>query len=343
MSASQRMWDPFDGEINFKQEVVAKPRKGIKLPDWIRSVAGILLLVGFALFFVGFFYRDILWVAAPCAFGGAIVLLGADYLNNSEKRIDFLLYQLAKKNNWGFEILPSTNAEKHAAVKHLIDEKRKQGRHVEGELPMDPRIRRVRDRVGDLLDMKVGRMTMIDIDAFFWGNTTKAIPFWMAFGIVQSDMTLAAPSLKTDAYGNTGNQAYLLQMLCAYKLDRDTDIRARLLHESILGESRHDFQTESVEFNRQFNISIADRRGNVPENASAYHQALLQALTPATQATLIELKRKYDVQVVIENDIVFYAGWDKVNTSDFDVVGEHLSAISEAFADSAVSFKRYVE
>ncbi|MEP1931970.1 MAG: hypothetical protein ABJJ37_11880 [Roseibium sp.] len=341
---SKTMWDPFVGEVDFHQQSVANPREGIEIPDFFRSLAGVLVLAGFVICFVGIFYRDALWLGVPSLCIGLVGLLGIDHLNNKDGKIRWLLYQLAEANRWAFEVLPSTNLQKNEALKRPANQPRENGSARQpGEIPMDPRVRRVYDRVGDLLTGKVGRVTVLDIDAFFWGETRKSVPFWMAIGVVQADMTLAAPSLKTDAYGNTSNQAYMLQMLCAYRLDRDTGIRARLLHESVTGESRHDFQTESIDFNRKFNISIADRKGNTPEDADAQYQALLQALSPATQATLIELKRKYDVQLVIDGDTVFYAGWDKVNSSDFSIVAEHIVTVTEAFAESAVSFKHFVE
>ena len=341
---TSKLWDPFVGEIDFRQEEVRKPRTGIKIPGWLQSATGILILLGILLFVVAIFYRDALWLGVPCIGIGVAGMLGADYLSNKELQVDWLLFDLAKQKNWAFEVLPSTNRQKAEALEQLLSQSRKDNEERQaGMMPMDPRLKRIHERVGDLLRVKIGRVTMLEIDAFFWGETESEIPFWMAIGLVQSDMTLAASSLKTDRFGNTGNQAYLLQMLCAYPLDRDTNIRARLLHENVVGESRRDFQTESVEFNRHFNISIADRWGNPPDDVKSKELALVQVLSPATQATLIELKTKYDVQVVIDGDTIFYSGWDKLNTDDFGIVARHIASIGEAFAESAVSFKDYVE
>ncbi|MEM8539746.1 MAG: hypothetical protein AAGF25_02220, partial [Pseudomonadota bacterium] len=322
---------------------VTKAYAGIEIPDWVRSLAGSLCLLGILSFIIAVFYRSALWVGVPCLALGLIGILGADHLNNTERKVDWLLFNLAKLNNWAFEILPSTNRQKAEAMEQLLKQRNQNERRTPGELPMDPRLKRIHDRVGDLLRVKIGRVTQLEIDAFFRGGTKSGIPFWMAIGVTRSDMSLAVSSLKSDRYGNTGNQAYMFQMLCAYQLDRDTGIRARLLHESVTGESRRDFQTESVEFNRRFNLSIADRRGNAPSDAKTKEQVLLQALSPATQATLIDLKDKYDVQLVIDGDTIFYSGWDLLNTSDFEILGRHIAALVEAFAESAVSFKAYVE
>lgn len=338
------IWDPFVGEINFHQDKVPKTYAGIKIPDWVRSVAGILSLSGIVFFSVAVFYRDALWIAVPSVAFGVIGVLGSDYLNNKEQQIDWLLFSLARKNNWAFEILPSTNCQRAEALGQLHRRSLEDySARMPGQMPMDPRLKRIHERVGDLLSVKIGRMTMLAFDAFFWGETGTKLPFWMAIGVVRSDTTLAAPSLKKDRYGNAGHQACMLQMLCAYRLDRDTGIRARLLHEGVTGESRRDFQTESVEFNRRFNVSIADRWGNPPDDADAKEHALLQALSPATQATLIDLKGRYDVQVVIDGDTVFYSGWEQLNTSDFEAIGRHIASIVKAFSESAVSFKDYVE
>ena len=335
---TKNMWDPFAGPVPFSQQVVAKPGKAIKIPGFVRSFGGILLLLGILLFVVAIVYRDALWIGVPSVMLGLTIILGADHLGKVNANIDWLLYKLAKRHDWAFESLPRVKSEEE--VRRLTSQPNSQ--MIDRRL-RDPRIRKIHEHVGDLLKVKVGRVTMMEFNAIYRGQSAQSIPFWMAMGVVPADMTLAAPSLKTDRHGNKGAQAYMFQMLCAYRLDRDTGIRARLLHEAVTGESRTDFQTESVEFNRLFNISIADPSGQAPKDVQAHYNALLQALTPATQATLIGLKEKYDVQVVIDGDIVFYAGWDKLNSDDFDVIDQHIYQITEAFAQSALSFKRYVE
>lgn len=335
------LWDPFVGEVDFHQQSVAKPHAGIKIPGAIRSIVSISMLIGMVLCFVAIIYRDALWLGVPLAFLGAAALFGIDHLANKEGKVDWLLYQLAKQNNWAFKVLPKLNGKSNEALLHVMQHgagKDTAPSHV--ELPKDHPMHRVRERVSPLFRPKVGRVTIYELDAFFWGKTQDEIPFWMAMGVMSSDMTLAAKPLKTDKYGNTGNQAYMIQMLCAYRLDRDTDIRARLLHESVLGQSWTDFQTESVEFNRQFNISVAEAGKGASQSQD---QALLQALSPATQATLIELKKRYDVQVIIDGDTVFYSGWDQLNSTDFSIFSEHIKTITETFAESSVSFKQYVE
>ncbi len=337
-----RLWDPFSGEIPFHQQSVRKPGKGMEIPGFIRSFGGILLLLGLITCLAAFIYRDALWLGVPCLCFGLAIIFGADHLNKTDANLDWLLFKLAKQHGWAFELLPTVRADQQATMSSRASSS--QGNtHLAANRKVDPRIGKIHERVGDLLTMKIGRITMVDFRAIYRGNSRDALPFWMALGVLKSDMTLAASSLKRDRYGNEGSQAFLFQMLCAYRLDRDTGIRVRLLHEGITGESRTDFQTESVEFNRQFNISIADKSGNPPEDVETQHHALLQALTPATQATLIDLKERYDVQLVIDGDTVFYAGWDKLNTTNFDIIDQHIHTMTEAFADSALSFKHYIE
>lgn len=336
------MWDPFAGDTPFSQQQVKKPSSNIKLPAFLNSLAGFMILAGFALCFVAILYVDAMWIGVPTIMLGFTLLFLYEHFNKTDANIDWLLFQLAQKHNWAMELIPRTASDKEMARQLLAE---KTGKTIQRDMSnkYNPRILPIHERVGDLLKVKVGRVTMLEFNAFFRGKTSQAIPFWMGVGMIQADMSLAAGELKRDAYGNVGNQAYMIQMLCAYQLDRDTGIRARLLHESVLGESKRDFQTESVEFNRLFNISLADKNGKAPEDAESQHQALLQALTPATQASLIELKEKYDIQLVIEGDTVFYAGWTKLNSPEFDIIEQHLHGITEAFAQSAVSFKHYVE
>lgn len=340
------MWDPFRGPVPFHQDSVQRPAKGMKVPGFVRSLGGILLLGGLLLCVVAIVYRDALWLGLPGLCIGMLIIFAIDHVTKVDDQIDWLLHQVAKRNNWAFECLRQVKAEVLPDIGlplHDAKSVERDNRHLAEMRVRDPRVRQVHARVGDLLKPKVGRVTMVDFNAVFRGQSRASVPFWMMMSMVQSDMTLAAAPFKQDAYGQQGHHAYMLQMICAYQLDRDTGIRARLLHESVTGESRKDFQTESVDFNRLFNISLADVAGNLPEDADMQHQALLQALTPATQATLIDLKTQYDVQVVIEGDTVFYAGWDRLNTMDFDIISQHIHAITEAFAESAMSFKRYVE
>lgn len=340
----ETLWDPFVGQVDFRQDIVKKPHAGIKIPAWLRSVAGIMCLLGFLFFLAAFIYPNALWIGVPSTILGVIGMLSIDHLNNTERQIDWLLFNLAKQNNWAFEVLPTTNRQKAEAMEQLLRRKRAEGsEHMPGERPLDPRLKHLRERAGDLMHVKIGHVTILKIDAFFRGETSNRIPFWMAIGVTGSDMTLSESALKKDNHGNVGNQSFMFQMLCAYQLDRDTKIRARILHKDAASHSQQDFQTESVDFNRRFDISVADRWGCVPDDLSAKQQALLQALSPTTLAILIDLKDKYDVQLVIDGDTVFYSGWDRLNTSNFEVMGEYIASVSEAFAESAVSLKERVE
>ena len=127
--------------------------------------------------------------------------------------------------------------------------------------------------------------------------------------------------------------------MIAYQLERDTGIVATLLAEALDRDGWLDAKTESSEFNSRFKIAVEPSHGSVEDPSLA----LLRALTPATQATLIALDERYRLQVMLDGDTVFFSGTDRIMDEDEAVIGMHFAELVDQFGKAAVSFKHYVE
>jgi hypothetical protein len=324
-STPRMVWDPFVGKVAFERHDVAPPTsEGVRIPRWITTLLGLMMISGSLALLMGFFWTDALWFAVPAlvvSVGGMVI---ADTLSKAEEKQNWLFFRTADRNGWAFRLI-------EAPVEQTSG-----GRNF--RLP-DPFVQRVFDRVPELCHAHVGQLIPFDApQAMYWGVTKTDIPFWMGIQMFQMDAALAAEAIKTDAFGNRNIRGKFFNIIIAYDLDRDTGIRARLLGEAFGRDSRNDIKTESVEFNNRFNIAITDdRQGN------GGRLALLRALTPATQATLIDLRDRYRSQLIIDGATIYFSGNDRILAEDETVIAEHFAMLLEQFAWAALSFKQFVE
>ncbi len=323
--ASASLWDPFDGTIAFVQDEVADPGKGIEIPGAIKTFLGIIAIASFPTILVGLFYRDALYVAVAMIIVSVSGLIGADILSKSSASDAWRMVSLARRNGWAFRrplVVPS---------------QRTMRRSGKISNQMDPLFERIALKVPELVRPRPGQLVPMVSNGLFWGRTKADIPFCMSIGRYDVDATFAAKSIRQDGFGNMANRGTQYGVLMAYGLERDTRVRAALLAEAMGRDSWRDFKTESAQFNNRFKIFIDGQGGPDAE------QALLQALTPATQTSLIDLAERYNAQVILDGPTLWIGGFDRVMSDDPSALSQHFAALVEEFATAATAFKRYVE
>lgn len=350
-------WDPFGRTVPAQRHRVAPLRNAIRVPPWLTSalvvlaLAGMLWLLGVTVLGLG--GSSVLPPAVMIGLGIGGVLL-AEILGKSTQSRLYRYFKAAEGHGWSFRLAPRhvpgapglSGHRRHRApgggtgsgfmAQALA--KAEASRREEGTVSdtAASELQAVYRTIPELFRPLPGQPVTMTIEAEFWGETQAGVPFWMGVREAEMNTTLAAKELKTDAQGNTGHDGALLMMVAAYGLERDTGIRAVLLAET-LGDSRGDLKTESTEFNSRYHIAARDA------GDGETGMRLLQALTPATQTSLLDLWNRYRMQAVIDGATVYVAGYERINTRDEDILARNLSLAAESFAAAATGFKRYME
>jgi hypothetical protein len=319
----RQVWDPFAGTLPFQRQHVAEAEEGRDLPGWLNTALGLLSVAGALAILVTFVWAPAAWFGVPAlavSVGGLI--LGNILSRSSEKRAR-MFFLLAEKNDWAFRLIEGPVQYESGGRKFRA---------------VDPFSARAYEKIQELCRPRPGQLIPLQLEAMFWGNTRQDIPFWLGLQQFDVDASLAVEAIKKDNFGGRAVRGKLFNMAVAYNLDRDTGIRAHLLAEAFNRDGWHDLKTESVEFNRRFNIAIADDR-----SGDGGELALLRALTPATQAVLIDLRDRYHAQLIIDGPTIYLAGHDRIMTEENDVIAARFDALVEQFAEAAVSFKHFAE
>lgn len=323
MSEPSPVWDPFAGSLPFERQRVARPGEGVRLPGWIGTALGLLAVVAAIALVVAFFWWPAAWFGIPALAVSVAGMLGGDMLAGTAQTRDWRFYRVAEKNGWAFRLIEPEVRHRHGA------------RRVRA---VDPLAARVYRHLPELCRPSPGQLIPLTFQAMYWGRTMSGLPFWLGLQQYEVDATLAVEALKKDGFGGRGLQGRLFNMAVAYDLDRDTGIRAHLLAETFDRDGWRDIKTESVEFNRRFNIALADDR-----TGGGGSLALLRALTPATQSILIDLHDRYRVQLVIDGPTIYLSGQDRIMSEEDDVIAARFDALVRQFAEAAVSFKHFAE
>ena len=306
-------WDPIDGEV-----VATRPDEAAvtahPLARLVRNLTGPMLLVCLAGFAVAVFSDA--WQfhgIAAATVGFLFVLFGSELTGENRNRRARI-----------------ANAA-HAAG------------HLGGTKLPEGKIARLAGRIKSLLVLRVGASIPIVLEHEIWGKTRANIPFWMGLSLIQSQALFGGPKNAVRA-GPKTTHGETAMFVVAYRLDRDTRIHAEIMPEfaTAKGPFDQDVKTESTEFNETFNIRLRSEEGEaVAKGVSS--AALLQVLTPATQATLIDLSQSYAARVIIDRDTVFFGGYRNFQTTDAAALQRLLTEAVEDFAEAATAFKRYVE
>lgn len=317
------VWDPFDGRVAFQREAVAPPGRGLQVPGWIRTVLGLMAIASAAFIVAGFFSRTMGFVGVGLIVVSVGGLMLVDFLGKAKDARDYRLFRVAERNGWAFRRVAESFSTGQGGRKTTV---------------ADPLFRRLAERAPELILARPGQLIPFVMMAAYWGKTAEGSPFWMGLGEYEADATLGTESFRRDAFANRSLRGKLYTMCVAFDLARDTGIRARLLAEALPGEGWRDLKTESVDFNQAFHLTISkDMTGGDGE------LALLRTLTPATQATLIDLSGRYKLQMIIDGPTLFMAGQDRIMSEDPDVLAAHLAGLVRAFATAAIALKPYAE
>ncbi|MEM1047439.1 MAG: hypothetical protein AAGL24_14875 [Pseudomonadota bacterium] len=307
-------WDPFEGT---QTPALPAPEKGASkwvLPDYLKKLELPLLLLAFPAFAVAAFsdtYRFYGVAAFTIGVGGGLAI---NHFSDAEGTLRRRLQAAADALGFAFR----------------------------GLMP-DGRLGTIRRRVPELFTLRIGGSIPLVISTEMWGESPSGVPLWLGAAALQSAALFGGPKQDRSVgpetmFGNT------VMMIAGYRLERDTGIRVLIMPEFVtaIGPLDRDIKTESVEFNAKFNIrmSMADGQSAVPDEATA---DLLRVLTPAFQATLIDLADRFAARVIVDRDTVFFAGYQNVRALDADLLTGLVRSSVDRFAEAAVSFKRYAE
>ena len=209
-------------------------------------------------------------------------------------------------------------------------------------LPKD-KIARLANRIRNLMVVRIGGSIPLVLEHEIWGNTKENVPFWMGLSLNASQAFFGGPkaAVRSNPKQSHGEMA---MFIVAYKLDRDTGIRAEIMPEFVTakGPMDRDIKTESVEFNAKYNIRLTKVDGQ-KVNGREPSAALLQVLTPATQVVFIGLAEAYAARAIIDGDTVFFGGCRNFQTVDDTALQGLLTQAVEDFAVAATAFKTYAE
>lgn len=188
----------------------------------------------------------------------------------------------------------------------------------------ETRMKAMVGKLPELFHARVG-MSSLSLREEVYGYTPEGTAFWLG----------------TDSSGTNNNPnrvAGRYALLVAFRLDRDIGIKAAIFPERMASAqaARPDFRTESVEFNNAFEVKLKSP-------GEQDHLALLRALTPATQTSLLDLSARYQVRLAIEGETIFVGGFCELDDGDARAFGESLAGIIAEFAAAATSVKTYVE
>lgn len=310
---TQAVWDPIDGQttaaIPQAAAYSAHPLAGL-----VRNLTGpmlLLCLLGFGVAVVSEAWR--VYGIAAAAVGFVFILFGSELTGQTK--------------NMRARIANATRAAGHVGGTKL----------VEGKLG------KLAARIKPLLVLRAGASIPLVLEHELWGQTKAGVPFWMGLSLMQSQALFGGPKARVRADPTT-THGEAAMFVVAYRLDRDTRIHAEILPEfaTAKGPLDQDVKTESISFNAEYNIRLrADEGQSVAKGTSS--AALLQVLTPATQATLIDLADSYSARVIVDRDTVFFGGYRNFQTTDNTALERLLTQAIEDFAEAATAFKRYAE
>ncbi|MEO0917597.1 MAG: hypothetical protein AAFY31_11555 [Pseudomonadota bacterium] len=306
-------WDPILGEVKAKPPVETAV-KVHWLDGLVRALNGPVLLVMLIGFGVGVFSETWRYYGLGAFCLGFVYFFLGDHITG------------ATRNS-------------HARIRNAVAA----NGHVGGTKIAETKIGAFAGRIRSLMVLRFGGSVPLVIDHELWGKTDADIPFWMGLSLSQSAVYGSGPSanIRTAASSAHGEFA---SFLVAYKLDRDTRVRAEIMPEfaTAIGPLDRDIKTESTEFNDKYNIRLTMNAGEEVRTNDATAE-LLQVLTPAFQTVMIGLADTYAARVIIDHDTVFFGGYRNLQTTLEDELAALLKQAITDFADAATAFKTYAE
>ncbi|KFB08992.1 hypothetical protein [Nitratireductor basaltis] len=340
--SARRHWDPFEGEIEVETPELSSIRKGIALPLWLKRIplpAVLFSLVWtMAAGFGGGGFPFVPVTVTTFAFGTIFLM---EILENADGHRTRRRILIARDRNWSYtgKFLEWQIERKPARDSDGNFERRSQ--RVKPQ-----RLKTIETAIPELTVMQAGSFMGVRLDGEFWGESVQdGLPLWVALGAMQMEAALGPRERRRDARGGRGGYGQFISLLGAYRIGRKTGIRAIIRPENIAnrGPFDRDIKTESIHFNEQFHVS---GRSVATDGEMDVSREVLQILTPATQATLLDLAvRFHTVGFVVVDDVLFFMAQDKLvgeNASEGGI-DRLLPGILEEFEAAKLSIKRYVE
>lgn len=312
MSEQQSFWDPFEGSVS--PPYMRMPADSAShLSKVFVKLQGPLFLLVFVGFIIAFLGKDWLVIGGALATFGIFGVIGIDFFTGGQDGRDRRVWSAAEQ--LGYRYRP--------------------------KIP-DNRLRRIQSHIQELFKLRVGGSIPLMIDSEMWGKGEGDISHWIGIQPFDSISLFNGRGKKanTSDGGAYGSGA---MMITAYKLDRDTGIRLVLLPENLgaIGPFDRDLKTESVAFNKAFNIRVTAREdGGDLDQISVQ---VLQTLTPAFQTTLLDLADRFSARVIVDRDSVYFGGYANLRSLDEEVLKAFLTETVSSFALAATSFKHYAE
>lgn len=310
---AQAVWDPIDGSAHAARPASVAPHTA-PLDRLVRKLTGPMLILSLIGFCLAIFSDRLMFLGIALACLGFAFVFFGDKLSGTEDNRRARIQSAA------------------AALGHLGGT----------EMPKS-RVTELGRKLRSMMMLRFGGSIPLVLTHELWGKTGADVPFWMGLSIHGSQAFLGGPkaAAQIDATSSLGDVA---MFVVAYRLDRDTGLRVEILPEfaSAIGPLDRDIKTESVEFNRFYNIRLTLNDGApvVEQQATA---SLLRVLTPALQVVLIGLAERYAARVIIDRETVFFGGYRNMQTTDETALGALLQTAIDDFADAATAFKTYAE
>lgn len=318
-------WDPFEGELNVTTPDASAIRKGMDIPPWVSTLGVMVTLSGIVYFIYAQIAGGNEWIGVVLFTLGFALAMGAQILSNQKGRETIRRVNLANKMGWSY-------------TGRLLQG----GYDGEGRKLSSPRAERIAERRHGLA------MLTPPPDGEFWGRSEKDDePFWIGISTGLQNAALGARRLRRDRHGGKGANGFDISMSGAYRLGRSTDITALIAPESIVSKAMNgeDVDTESAEFSQRFHSSVV-----APNGARAINDAdksrLLRILSPATQATLIDLADTYvRCGFIVDDDVLYFHASDTVvgKNASQEGLDRIIPKMVADFERAKFSIKNYVE
>lgn len=327
-------WDPFRGSVAFVRDSVAEPARGgangkPAIYTWaMLGTLAVMVISGLGAVIGNVFYEP--WLL-PCALtlaASVVVMLalafgGDHFFGGGRDTGTWLLSRVADAENWSFKKVKRS-------VRSTTAEHESRGRRGVGAVTTakllpnhDPEIAPAFEVVPELMEASPGRLVFPVVQGIMRGREKNGMAFWLGAGLLDSDLSLAAPKMRTDAEGRKHRQGFTLTMLLAFALENDTGIRASCLAKPNPGPG-------AGTFSDRFQVAV-------PSGDDATFARLLGS---EVRALLVDLEDRFHLQLVIDGATAFFTAYDVVPADQPEAVRRSVTRIVDECARIAASFRR---
>lgn len=331
--ANRDCWDPFRGSVAFVRDSVAKPAQGgandkPAIYTWaMLGTLGVMVISGLGAIIGNVFYEP--WLL-PCALtlaGSVVVMLalafGGDHLFGGDRDTGtWLLSRVAEAEGWSFKKVKRS-------VRSTTAEHESLGRNGFGAVTTskllpnhDPEIAPAFEKIPELMEASPGRLVFPVVQGVMRGREKNGNSFWLGAGLLDSDLSLAAAELRTDAQGREHRHGFTLTTLLAFDLETDTGIRASCL-------AKPDPGLGAGTFSDRFQIAVQ----------SGDDADFERFLGSKVRDLLVDLEERYHLQFVIDGATAFFTVYDIVPANPPEALRQSITGIVDESAKVATFWR----